>query len=45
MQRHKMSQIRACGGLAFVVQKENWDAVKNQLLKLSKGEFHDRIET
>jgi len=45
LQEYKANEIRKCKGLSFVVNPSSWDEVKEKLIQISKGEYHDRIKT
>jgi hypothetical protein len=38
LQAHTLEQIEKCGGVAIVARPGNWDAVKDQLNELDRGE-------
>ena len=38
LQEYKLNEITRCHGLSLVASPENWDSIKQLLLKLDKGE-------
>lgn len=37
LQQHKLDQVKRTGGISLVASPDNWDFIKQELLKLDQG--------